>query len=65
MMIPYPVIPYTFECYRPSVATGRKAGFFLSDSSTQTEQSDIIDLQYAIEMLRTLTQVVICLWDVF
>ena len=49
--------PYVRGFHRPSIETRRKAGFFVSDSSTQTEESDIIDLKHAIKTLETLTQV--------
>ena len=51
------MIPYILGFYRPSIDARRKAGFFVSDSSTQTEESDIIDLKHAIKTLETLTQV--------
>lgn len=36
-------------------STFRKIGHSIADHGTQTDQSDILDLKYTIEMLRTLT----------
>ena len=40
---------------RPSLDAFRKIGHSVEDHGTQTDQSDILDLKYIIEMLRTLT----------
>lgn len=53
MVNPLPVSP---PC-RPSLASQHRVGFFLSDRSTQTKESDILDVKRVTHIIQTLIQV--------
>ena len=46
---------YNYIYFRPSLESFKRIGHSVADHSTQTNESDILDLKYIIEMLRTLT----------
>lgn len=43
--------------FRPSLASQKRVGFFVSDRSTQTEESDILEVKRITHVIETLIQV--------
>ena len=50
-------IQHTRTYRAPSLADQRHVGFFVTDSSSQTDQSDIVDVKRVTHVIETLVQV--------